>query len=82
MEKGVAQGSVLSPQLFNVYLDHVIRNNTKLDKVRRISDILAYADDLSIFAGSKSEAVLIIKEDCDQFQAYGLMINVTKSEIL
>ena len=59
--KGVCQGCILSPCLFNVYAEHIMRN-AGLDEAqagikvarRNISD-LKYADDTTLMAESKEE---------------------------
>ena len=54
--KGVLQGSVLSPCLFNIYTEYIMRN-AKLDEAqagikiaRRYIDNLRYADDTTLMA--------------------------------
>ena len=43
MKKGVIQGGILSPQLFNIFYDTLI---SKLDNMKIF--IIAYADDISL----------------------------------
>ena len=59
--KGVHQGCILSPCLFNFYAEYIMRN-TGLDKVqagikiaRRNVNNLRYADDTTLMAKSKEE---------------------------
>jgi hypothetical protein len=46
---------VLSPVLFNVYLEEAIRSSKKLDDIRSRGDLLAFADDMLIMSNSKPE---------------------------
>jgi hypothetical protein len=59
---GLPQGSVLSPVLFNVYLEEAIRSSNKLEEVRRRGDLLAFADDMLVMTNSKPELEQIISE--------------------
>ena len=59
--KGVRQGCILSPCLFNIYPEYIIRN-TGLEEaqagikiVRRNINNLTYADDTTLMAESKEE---------------------------
>ena len=51
-EMGLPQGSILSPVLFNVYLEEALKSSTKLEDVRRRGDLLAFADDMLVMSNS------------------------------
>ena len=51
---GVAQGSVISPSLFDIYTEPLLRELKTLGKIE-YEDILAYADDILVFCENKSQ---------------------------
>lgn len=57
---GLPQGSILSPVLFNVYLEEAIMSSFKLNEVRKRGDLLAFADDMLVMTNSKAELEIII----------------------
>ena len=60
-EKGVKQGCLLSPYLFNLYTEHIMRNarpdelQAKIKIVGKNINNLRYADDIILKAGSEEE---------------------------
>jgi RNA-directed DNA polymerase len=56
-ERGVPQGLAISPILFVIYLDQLLKENGLL-----AFQLLAYADDLVFFARSKTEVCDIINK--------------------
>ena len=86
--KGVCQGGILSPCLFNLYAEYITRN-TGLDKAQagikiagRNINNLRYADDTTLVAESEEELkslVMTMKEDSEKI---GLKLNIQKIKIM
>ena len=61
IRKGVHQGCILSPCLFNFYAEYIMRNagleeaQTRIKTARRNLSILRYADDITLMGESEVE---------------------------
>ena len=86
MVKGVHQGCILSPCLFNFYEEYIMRN-TGLEEAqpgikiagRNISN-LRYADDSTLMAESEEELKsLLMKEESEKVD---LKLNIQKTKIM
>ena len=75
---GLHQGSVLSPVLFNVYLEEAIKSSQKLDEVRSRGDLLAFADDMLVMSNSQGEIEQIINELTSLQVRWNLKLNKRK----
>ncbi|CAF4195750.1 unnamed protein product [Rotaria magnacalcarata] len=83
IRNGVRQGGVLSPSLFNIFVNELIN---KIDKLKvgcklgtSYSNIIAYADDIVLLAPSVSALQRLLDEIVVQANKLGLKFNVLKS---
>jgi hypothetical protein len=81
-EMGLPQGSILSPVLFNVYLEEALKSSEKLEEVRMRGDLLAFADDMLVMSNNQHEVEMIINELANLQLEWNLRLNKKKSEIL
>ena len=87
MQKGVCQGYLLTPCLFNLYAEYIMRN-ARLDdsqagiKIagRNIND-LGYADDITLMAESEELKSLLMKVK-EEGENVGLKSNIQKTKIM
>ena len=81
IEKGVCQGSILSPCLFNLYTEYIMWN-TRLDETqagikiaeRNISK-LRYAEDITLMAESEELKSFLMKVK-EESEKAGLKLNI------
>ena len=85
--KGVPQGYILSPCLFNLYAEYIMRN-AGLDEsqagikiARRNINNLRYADDTTLMAESEELKSLLTKVK-EESEKVGLKLNIQKTKIL
>jgi len=86
--KGVHQGCVLSPCLFNLYAEYIVRN-TGLDEtqagikiVGRNINNLRYADDSIFMAESREELKSLLMKVKEESEKPGLKLNIQKNKIM
>ena len=86
--KGVCQGCILSPCLFNLYAEYIMRN-TGLDEAqagikiaRRNINNLRYADDTTLMAESKEELKSLLMKLKEESEKVGLKLNIQKMKIM
>ena len=86
--KGVRQGCILSPCLFNLYAEYIMRN-AGLEEVqagikiagRSISN-LRYADDATLMAESEEELKSFLMKVKEESENVGLKLNIQKTKIM
>ena len=86
--KGVHQGSILSPCLFNLYAEYIMRN-TGLEKAQagikiagRNINNLRYADDTTLTAESEQELKSLLMKVKEESEKVGLKLNIQKAKIM
>ena len=88
MGKEVLQGCILSPCLFNLYAEYIMRN-TGLEETqagikiagRNIKN-LRYADDSSLMAESEEELKSLLMKVKEESEKVGLKLNIQKMKIM
>ena len=85
--KGVGQGCILSPCLFNLYAEYIMRN-TGLEEAQagikiagRNINNLRYADDITLVAESEELKNLLMKVK-EESKKVGLKLNIQKTKIM
>ena len=85
--KGVHQGCILSPWLFNVYTEYIMRN-AGLDEAQAGIKIagrninLRYADDTIFMEESKEELKSLLMKVKEESEKVGLKLNIQKTKIM
>ena len=85
--KGVHQGYILSPCLFNFYAEYM--RNTRLDEAqagikvaRRNINNLRYADDTTLMAESEEELKSFLMKVKEESEKVGLKFNIQNTKII
>jgi hypothetical protein len=88
VQKGVRQGCILSPGLFNLYSEHIIRTAGLEDieasvKIggRKINN-LRYADDTTLLAENKDDMGQLMKRVKISSEKAGLKLNIKKTRVM
>ena len=86
--KGVRQSCILSPCLFNLYAEYIMRN-TGLDEAqagikiaRRNTNNLRHADNTTLMAESEEELKRLLMKVKEESEKTGLKLNIQKTKIL
>ena len=86
--KGVRQSYILSPCLFNLYAEYIMRN-VGLEEAQagiKISGIcinnLGYADDTTLMAESEEELKILLVKVKEESERVGLKLEIQKKKIM
>ena len=86
--KGVHQGCILSPCLFNLYAEYIMRN-ARLDEeqagikiARRNIHNFRYADDTTLMAESEEELKSLLMKVNEENEEVDLKLNISKTKIM
>ena len=86
--KGIHQGCILPPCLFNFYAKYIMRN-AELDEAQagikiaeRNINNLRYADDTTLVAESEEELKSLLVKVKEESEKVGLKLNIQKTKIM
>ena len=86
--KGVSQVCILSPCLFNLYAEYIMRN-ARLEEAQAGIQIagkninnLRYADDTTLMAESEEELKSLLMKVKEDSEKVGLKLNIQKTKIM
>ena len=88
IRKGVHETYILSPCLFNLYAEHIMRN-AGLDEAQagikiagRNVNNLRYADDTTLMAESEEQLKSLLMKMEEESEKFGLKLNIPKTKIM
>ena len=86
--KGVCQGCILSPYLFNLYAEYIMRNagleeaQAGIKTAGRNINNLRYADDTTLMAESEEELKSLLMKLKEESEKAGLKLNIQKTKVM
>ena len=88
IRKGVRQGCVLSPCLFKLYAEYIMRNagleeaQARIKIARRNISNLRYADDTTPMAESEEKLKSLLMKVKEESEKVGLKLSIQKTKIM
>ena len=86
--KRIRQGYILSPCLFNLYAEYIMRNagleetQAGIKIARKNINNLRYADDTTLMAESEEELKSLLMKVKEESENFGLKLNIQKTKIM
>ena len=86
--KGVYQGCILSPCLFDLYAEYIMRNagleeaQAGIKSARRNINNLRYADDTTLMAESEEALKSLLMKVIEESEKVGFKLNIQKTKIM
>ena len=86
--KGVCQGCILSPYLFNLYAEYIMRNSVLEEAqagikiARRNINNLRYGDDTTLMAESEEELKSLLMKVKVESEKVGLKLNIQQTKLM
>ena len=86
--KGVRQGCILSPCLFNFYAEYIMKNvgleeaQAGIKIAGRNINNLRYADDITLMAESEKEIKIFLMKVKEESEKVGLKLNIQETKIM
>ena len=87
-EKGIHQGCILSPCLFNLYAEYIMKNagvdvaQAGIKIAGRNINNLRYADDIILMAESEEELKSLLIKVKEESEKIGLRLKIQKTKIM
>jgi len=88
IRKGVLQGCILSPCLFNFYAEYIMRHagleeaQARIKTARRNINNLRYADDITPMAENEEELKSLLMKVKEETEKVGFKLNIQKTKIM
>ena len=82
--KGVRQGCILSPSLFNLYAEYTMLDESQVGirTAGRNTNILIYVDDTTLMAESKEELKNLLMRVKEESEKAGIKLNIQETKIM
>ena len=85
IKRGVRQGCVLSPDLFNIYSEVIMKDLTELEGIKvggRNVNNIRYADDTVLLAESAEKLESLVRALVRASDRHGLKLNMAKTKVV